>query len=228
MGQETVYLCGKMRGIHRFNFPAFEHAAQHLRDHDYAVISPAEMDLKAGLDPYKLPDDWDWDTAPEGIEVEDVFRRDLDAVFRVDKLAVLEGWETSEGTTMEMVVANRLGKPAMDAYTFKPIDLSFLTTASLFSKDDGESILHEAHRLTNRDRQTDYGHPYDDFSRTAAMWSQILGVDVTPQQVALCMVCVKVSREINRPKRDNRVDIAGYINCLQMIQELVESESVLS
>ena len=80
-----------------------------------------------------------------------------------------------------------------------------------------ESILFEAHNLVHGVRGEDYGHPYEDFSRTAKIWSAILGVDVTPEQVALCMIGVKISRECNKPKRDNRVDIAGYAEALDMV-----------
>ena len=83
--------------------------------------------------------------------------------------------------------------------------------------DIRESILFEAHNLVHGVRGEDYGHPYEDFSRTAKIWSAILGVDVTPEQVALCMIGVKISRECNRPKRDNRVDMAGYAETLDMV-----------
>ena len=32
-----------------------------------------------------------------------------------------------------------------------------------------------------------------------------------------CMIAVKISRECHRPKRDNRVDIAGYAEALDMV-----------
>jgi hypothetical protein len=67
------------------------------------------------------------------------------------------------------------------------------------------------------DRQGDYGHPFHDFSRIAKLWETILEVSVTPQKVALCQIAVKISRELNRPKRDNAADIAGYAQCLDMV-----------
>ena len=85
--------------------------------------------------------------------------------------------------------------------------------------DIRESILHEAHTLVHGDRGQDYGHPYEDFSRTAKIWSAILGIEVTPQQAILCMIAVKISRECHLPKRDNRVDIAGYAEALDMVVE---------
>ena len=80
-----------------------------------------------------------------------------------------------------------------------------------------ENILQEAQRLVYGDRNKDYGHPYEDFSRQAKLWSVILGVDVTPRQIGLCHIATKIARELNRPKRDNIVDIAGYAATLERL-----------
>jgi hypothetical protein len=82
-----------------------------------------------------------------------------------------------------------------------------------------ETIEQEARRLVTGDRQAAYSHPIDDFSRTAKMWSGILGVDVTPNQVAMCMVAVKLSRQCHKHKRDNLVDAIGYVLTLDMVVE---------
>lgn len=82
-----------------------------------------------------------------------------------------------------------------------------------------ESILAEADRLVSEDRDADYGHPFDNFVRIANLWSAILGVGVSAEEAALCMVAVKISRELNSPKRDNRADGAGYFKALDMIVE---------
>src|SRR6266705_7182672 len=88
-----------------------------------------------------------------------------------------------------------------------------------FEGTKSESITEEATRLVTGMRRKDYGHPIEDFSRTAKIWSAILGIDVTPNQVALCMVGVKISRQVNTPKRDNLVDAVGYILTLEMVEE---------
>ena len=82
-----------------------------------------------------------------------------------------------------------------------------------------DSILAEADALVDGARQADYGHPRDDWTRTAAMWSAILGCEVTAERALLCMVAVKISREVNKPNRDNRVDMAGYAKCLDMVTD---------
>ena len=82
-----------------------------------------------------------------------------------------------------------------------------------------EGILEEAAKLVHGSRQEDYGDPLQSLERVAMMWSAILGVTVAPEQVPLCMIALKISRECNRPKRDNRVDIAGYAELLQMVTD---------
>lgn len=73
------------------------------------------------------------------------------------------------------------------------------------------TLLEEAGYLVSADRQEAYGHPAKNFAETAALWSVVLGIPVTPEQVALCMVQVKIAREINAHKRDNIVDAIGYL-----------------
>ncbi len=79
------------------------------------------------------------------------------------------------------------------------------------------NILEEATNLVAGKRQEKYGHPSKNWGQTAQLWSDILGVEVTPQQAVMCMMAVKLAREANEPSRDNRVDIAGYALVLDMI-----------
>jgi hypothetical protein len=83
------------------------------------------------------------------------------------------------------------------------------------------SVLTEAQGLVHGNRNEDYGHPLDDWTRTAGMVSAMLAhklkEPITAEDAILFMVCVKASREINRPKRDNRVDGAGYFECLDWV-----------
>lgn len=82
-----------------------------------------------------------------------------------------------------------------------------------------EDLAAYAARLVIGDRNSDYGHPLDNLDRAARIWSVILGVDVTAEQVALCMQGVKIAREINSPKLDNAVDGVGYWLALAMIKQ---------
>lgn len=71
--------------------------------------------------------------------------------------------------------------------------------------------LEKALELVNGDRQNDYGHPYINFKRIAKIWSVVLDTEVTVRQVALCMMGVKMARDVNKPTDDNFDDIAGYV-----------------
>lgn len=82
-----------------------------------------------------------------------------------------------------------------------------------------KSIAQEANELVHGDRRKAYGHPSKNFQVTADLWSVVLGVPVTPEQVALCMVQVKIARELHTPKRDNLVDAIGYLLTYELVQE---------
>ena len=82
-----------------------------------------------------------------------------------------------------------------------------------------ETVNQEADRLIHGDRNLTYDHPLDNFERIGAIWSVVLGIEVTPEQVGLCMVGVKLAREAYLPKRDNLVDGAGYFGTVQMVKD---------
>ena len=78
-----------------------------------------------------------------------------------------------------------------------------------------ESIFAEADRIINNDRRQEYGSVSESFSNIALMWSGILDIKVSPKQVALCMITLKIQREKHLHKRDNLVDICGYAGLIE-------------
>lgn len=94
------------------------------------------------------------------------------------------------------------------------------------SNQQNNNLNSNAIALVNGERQSDYGHPYDDFSRTAKMASG-LGFrfqeddgtlrDLKAKDIPMFMVLVKLSRESHKHKEDNLVDAIGYINTLDMV-----------
>ena len=60
-------------------------------------------------------------------------------------------------------------------------------------------------------RNAAYGDPVASFEIIAARWSLTLGQIVTPTQVALCMIDLKLARLAHDPKhRDSVLDVIGY------------------
>lgn len=194
-----VYLAGPMRGLPEFNFPAFHQAASVLRSCGFDVWSPAERDEAEGFNP----------KGDEAKPLAYYMRFDLPAVCEADQIVVLPGWEQSQGAQLEVYVARACGIPVLSYPDLDPLP----------ELDEERSICAEADQLVSGDRRNAYGHPLDDFTKTAAMWSAILGAPVTAEHVPLCMIAVKISRELNRPKRDNLVDICGYAKTLDLVHD---------
>ena len=93
-----------MRGIDKWNFPAFDAAAASLRAYDVGVISPAEMDRELGLNENDYPD------LPEWFTVEDALKRDFEAIDSCTGVCFLPGWENSSGAKEELQHAIKQGK----------------------------------------------------------------------------------------------------------------------
>lgn len=116
-GDAKCYISGPMTGLPYFNFPAFEKAAEYLRAAGWAVYSPRENDLEAGIEPN-----------PEGKLTEggplykDLMKRDLWQVCDSDAIFVMPGWEWSEGARLEVDVAHRVRVPVFSLLSGREIE----------------------------------------------------------------------------------------------------------
>jgi hypothetical protein len=75
--------------------------------------------------------------------------------------------------------------------------------------------LRTAASIITGDRDAQYGGPEENFERIGKIWSVILGVAVTREDVAMMMVGLKVARYASKSgfQPDTWVDIAGYAGC---------------
>jgi nucleoside 2-deoxyribosyltransferase len=105
----TVYLAGPMRGKPYFNFLQFDAYQAKLEMRGYKVISPADLDRKAGFDPFKS-------LKANGLTAsrELCLARDVKAITKVDALVLMPGWQKSRGAMMEVAVALFLDKPCYE------------------------------------------------------------------------------------------------------------------
>lgn len=81
-----------------------------------------------------------------------------------------------------------------------------------------EDVAAFAASIVSDDRQYQYGHPLDNLDRAARIWSVILETDVTAEQVSLCMMGMKIARQVHKPKPDTVIDIIGYALTLHMVE----------
>lgn len=88
------------------------------------------------------------------------------------------------------------------------------------------SMLQQAEALIGGQRQQDYGNKLQNFSQIAMLWQGTLamklapGMRLTPEDVALCMMQVKIARLAKSPDhKDSIVDVAGYAGCYDILQE---------
>jgi hypothetical protein len=88
---KRIYISGAMSGVPEHNFPAFNAEAARLRALGYEVVNPAEVNPDVALS---------W---------HECLRQDIKLLCDCDTLALLPGWEHSQGAHLELHIAHRLG-----------------------------------------------------------------------------------------------------------------------
>ena len=109
---KIAYIAGPMTG-ELCNFPAFDEARDTLTEIGYKVISPADLDRKAGFNPQSSTVDKKF--------LDQAMARDLAALQLVDTLFMLPGWKKSTGATAEYHLARWRHIPIFEYPSFKQI-----------------------------------------------------------------------------------------------------------
>lgn len=125
----TFYVTGPMRGLPFFNFPAFDGARDLGISLGYNVISPADLDRAAGIDPVNDPGCVERMKKENPDLLQDIVDRDICKILKLhpknnDGLAILPDWQRSIGASAEIAVARFKGLRLVDARDFKtPIEV---------------------------------------------------------------------------------------------------------
>jgi hypothetical protein len=204
---DRIYLAGPMSGYDRFNEANFKRVAQDYRADGFTVISPVELDEGEGVD-------YDAAVTPEQYRTD--LLRDLVAILEneVEAVVVLDGWADSKGAALEVHVARHIGLPVFDE------DGMRVKEPTKYRPPTDETVAETAQRLVGGDRQDQYGHPIDDFTRTAGVINALYGTKFGPRDIPIIMTAVKLSRVIQSPsKRDSIVDAVGYMLTYEMVAE---------
>jgi hypothetical protein len=72
-----------------------------------------------------------------------------------------------------------------------------------------DAIAIQAIQAVTGPRADTHGDAQETMQRTAALWSAYIGREVTPTQVAVCMMLVKLARS-RHYDRDHWIDTVGY------------------
>jgi hypothetical protein len=189
--RNKIYLAGPMSGYPEWNFPAFMAAEDYVRLLRVGVVNPARA--------FGGKTDIDWH-----ICLSLCVRR---LVRECDQIWMLPGWTKSRGAVIEHLVARGLG-----------LEVNYLDDAEK-STEEIEGMFKEANNIVFGARENDYGHPIHDFTRQLNM-ARVAGIKMHDViDVPLFMMMVKISRHVNRPKRDNLVDLCGYAMTIRRVRE---------
>ena len=113
---------------------------------------------------------------------------------------------------------------SLDSLTGDGQDLDTEACETCAPMDFPTTVLEDAQHAVYGDRGQDYGHPREHWTRTACVWTGLLthklaeGEHITPEDVGRLYIGDKLCRDVHAPKRDNRVDIAGYALCLDRLE----------
>lgn len=96
----TLYIAGPMTGIPDSNYPAFNQAEIELRAAGYDVLNPVASEEHNTTGTTQT---WQW-----------YMRHGLAMLVEADGVAILPGWDSSRGATLEVHVARSLDLPVND------------------------------------------------------------------------------------------------------------------
>jgi hypothetical protein len=221
---ETIYIAGPMRGIPEFNFPAFDKVKRLLTRDGWYVISPADIDRKEGFDEKGKTGD---EPVPWRL-MQKIVHRDLKELINCDAIFMLKGWQNSKGAKAEMAVAQWCEMSVMFECPEDAEAHNTLFIPAVQPAPTENSILETAIKVTSGERRRDYDSATPNHKRIAKLWNSYLGVrkneanPISPFDVAIMMILLKIARVVHTPTRDGFVDIAGYARCSAQIAGLEE------
>ncbi len=101
-----VYVAGPMRGVPKFNFPAFMATTEQLEALGHEVYNPAQRDIDTGFDPAGLTGNENLNDGEHRFDLRDALGADLDWITsQADALCLLPGWAKSKGARAELATA---------------------------------------------------------------------------------------------------------------------------
>jgi len=104
-----------MRGLADWNLPAFDAAERAWRTAGHHPFSPAALVRALGYEVGHACQPREGKSAIDHLR--HVMLSDIACIYASEAIALLPGWETSKGATVELALAQFLGLPVYDACT---------------------------------------------------------------------------------------------------------------
>jgi len=79
------------------------------------------------------------------------------------------------------------------------------------------NILKKGHKILydrSEEKERQYGPMQDGIKRASMIASGALGRDVTPKEIYIMLIALKLSRESYNHKEDNLLDLVAYVSSL--------------
>lgn len=83
------------------------------------------------------------------------------------------------------------------------------------------SILTDAEKLVNGERQEQYDDPLINFKRISDIASALCGFHISMRVCCCVLIAVKFARAVFKYKEDNYIDAVGYV---EILNRIVKSE----
>lgn len=80
------------------------------------------------------------------------------------------------------------------------------------------SILLEADKIVNGDRNDQYGDPTIAFEEYASILKTTFGIELTPVEICKVLMAIKLGRLKHKFKKDSIVDLCGYSEILNRLE----------
>lgn len=120
----NVYLAGKMTGVPNYGYEAFTEAKYRLRDMGHWVLTPFDATNSVWIRHFGRDFNPFLDKCDYGSKLlHDCWQEDVRVLLWSECVALLDGWETSKGSRLEVQTALLFGKKIVRAVDFSPLNL---------------------------------------------------------------------------------------------------------
>lgn len=122
MKTKIAYISGPITGLENGNFDKFNRAQRELENNDFIVMNPHEI----ARDIYDKWSKIETKTRQQENEMWCEFmKRDIEFLMKADVVFLLENWESSRGSVMELLIAQKLNIPIYYFNNRIPFDVTF-------------------------------------------------------------------------------------------------------